>query len=261
MSDSDELALLHLLAQSSAGAASAPASLRERILHDARATSFTFLAAGEGIWLPGPVPGVSIKALFLESHDRLTTRLVRLSAGSSMPGPLIAGCRAQYVIEGSLRDAHASTAALAAGDFADERDLARPAGWVAEHDALVIEFAQRDGRSSPPELRRSGEATWHDAVPGGRVRALAGAHHSPREVLVLDMSPDSTLGGHEHHGVEEVFVLGGSCVIEGRHMDVGDYHRAASQSTHGETRALGLGCLLLVSVRDAARLAATAGAP
>lgn len=249
--ESDELlegALLPIISK----AATPPASLRARILAALRPQTFAFVMRNEGPWLPHADAPIAIKELLADSRDRLATRLIRFQSAGALPQPPLAGRRALYVVNGSIAQS-AERAPLGAGGFRDEYP-AQP--WSAAGGTLLLEFSEHVAGPARERTIAGADAAWFDALPGGRVRPLEGGDDGPRSFLVLSMSPGSTLPSHPHHGVEELYVLAGSCTLDGRTLSAGDYHRAAAQSTHPDTQTLDDGCEVLVVLRDPDRLAA-----
>lgn len=231
--------------------AAPPPSLRDRILAAAVPKTFAFVTQHEGPWLPSPDAPIAIKELLADSRDRLSTRLVRFREKGALPDPELAGRRAFYVLKGHVARSQ-SGESLGAGAFRDEYP---PQEWRAESGTLLIEFCEHVSAGNAALTLESAAAVWIDALPGGRVRPLEGGDDGPRSFLVLSMSPGSTLPSHPHTGVEELYVLSGSCTLDGRTLVAGDYHRAAAQSTHPDTHTLDDGCDVLVSLRDPDQLA------
>lgn len=232
-----------------------PASLRDRILAAARPQTFAFVMQHEGPWLPDPAAPVAVKELLADSRDRLSTRLVRFREEGMLPSPALAGRRAFYIVRGSVARDDAPES-IGAGGFRDEYPAQ---AWRASAGTLLIEYSEGVAVGEHAITQGGEVAPWVEALPGGRVRPLGGGHDGPRSFLVLSMSPGSTLPSHPHHGVEELYVLAGSCSLDGRTLSAGDYHRAASQSTHPDTYTLDDGCDVLVAVRDPDRLVRAEG--
>ncbi|MFN8574603.1 MAG: cupin domain-containing protein [Gemmatimonadaceae bacterium] len=245
-SDAEALALIaSAVAQQ---AAPPPATLRTRIMAQARERTLSYVASHAGIWLPVSA-GVDAKALYLDSADRATTRLLRLAPSTPLPDRPLVGSRGVYVLGGALGEGQD---VLTEGDFVEER---AESGWRAtDQGALVLEFGSTV-TGSDGVVRRVNDAKWIVPFPGARLRPLRGAHGAPDEAFVLDMAPRSSLADHDHSGLEELFVLRGSCLVEGQTMTEGDYHRAAA-GTHHHTTTTETGCQLIVVVRDLSRLAA-----
>jgi anti-sigma factor ChrR (cupin superfamily) len=112
--------------------------------------------------------------------------------------------------------------------------------------AAVVEVRETAGMDRG-RIVRAAEGRWLPYAPGIEVSPIA---HGGRDSLVaLRLTTGATLDDHEHDGVEELFVLSGSCVVERRPLREGDYHRANAGSEHAETQSGDDGCLLLVSLR------------
>jgi anti-sigma factor ChrR (cupin superfamily) len=228
-----------LLALTGASARQPPASLRDRVLRDTQPLSFVFIRREEGIWLP-PTAGVSIKALYLDSGDRWSTRLIRLQDGAPLPPPTLGGGRLVQVLEGELVTAeHVAKA----GDVVV--DLGKTTAYVASGDTWCLEQCDATVPSQPERHTRTAPHRWSALTAGIRVSAPC-----PRSrVILVDADPGATLPAHPHAGVEELFVLRGSCVVEGTLLEIGDYHRALPGSAHADTVAGASGCLLYTSLR------------
>jgi anti-sigma factor ChrR (cupin superfamily) len=98
---------------------------------------------------------------------------------------------------------------------------------------------------------RAGADGWRAVAPGTRVRPLAGGAGESVDLALLEMAPGGLLPEHEHGGLEEIFLLRGSCRAQGRCIRAGDYHRAGHGSEHEDTTT-DEGCLMLVVLRKAA---------
>lgn len=230
-----------LLAVMGAAAQPPPNTLRDRVLTASTPLPFAFVRAAQGIWLPVG-EGAHAKALFLDSRDRWSTRLVRLNDGVRLTPPALGGWCLMYVISGSLACAGE---VLGAGDMLTGADE-----WRAAGDTLVLEQCYSQLPTGSPQRMPASALSWQTATDGIRVAPVGLG--GPGIVLV-DAEPDAVLPEHTYEGVEELFVLRGSCVVEGEVMESGDYHRAIPGSTHHPTRAGSEGCLLLTALRiDAA---------
>lgn len=248
MSESDAEALALIAAAAAQHSTPPPSTLRARILTLAHERRLSYIARDAGLWLP-VAAGIEAKELFLDSADRATTRLIRLAPSAALPARTLPGGRAVFLLHGGLTN---NETRLVTGDFAE---VNAPLAWHATGDgALLLEY----GSVAPlveGAVRQQDDARWTTLFPGARMRSLRGSHGAAEELFVLDMEPESVLGDHDHTGLEELFVLGGSCVVEGQTMVEGDYHRAAA-GTHHQTTSTRTGCQLIVSVRDLSRLPA-----
>ena len=227
-------------------------SLRERVLSAGTAMRLVFLDRHQGIWLPHPDSAVAIKELFCDSRDRATTRLLRVARNEALPAAALQGTRTLLVISGRL---WGDAGVAETGDCVDEPGVG--SSWQAADDALVLDFSTVETNAAPARVQTANGATWVPYGDGIRVRPLSPPSNERRQLHLLSAEPNATLIEHEHAGVEELYVLQGSCTVEGRNMRLGDYHRAASGSSHDVTRTGADGCVLLCSVRA---LAAEPGA-
>lgn len=214
--------------------------LRERVLRAGTPQALTFLERGQGIWLPSADAPVATKELFCDSGDRLATRLVRLGHGVPLPAAALPGVRTVVVAQGALSGPVMSLETGDSMELVGERQ-----DWWARGDTIVLELGSAHSEVEPRD--EEGSAYWTEVGPGLRARLmLTGA----RELSVVDAEPNATLSEHEHAGIEELFVIRGSCEVQGRWMHVGDYHRAMPGSHHDITRAGSEGCVLVSSVRQ-----------
>lgn len=97
---------------------------------------------------------------------------------------------------------------------------------------------------------RVGEGTWKAIAPGARTKKLA--RDGGRVTFLLELDPHAVLPEHEHAGGEDSYVIRGSCRIGGLSLQHGDFHHADAQSVHGDVVASAEGCLLLITLEQAA---------
>lgn len=227
-----------------------PASLRERVMSAAVPAPFAFVMKDQGVWLESPDAPCAVKLLLVDSQDRIATRLIRFDAPSVVPPAMLGGRRTIVALHGTLQLASSGSLLAPEGVVDDDGSTALTVG----DSALLLEYSQRFSAEAPPSYMNRALVPGLPAVPDGLLFPLIGSLDSPRSLFVLAMRPNATLAEHEHHGVEELYVLAGSCEVEGRRMEAGDYHRAAHHSSHHPTITFEDGCELLVSVRDPDRL-------
>ena len=214
--------------------------LRERVLRAGTPQPLSFLDNDQGIWLPSADAPVATKELYCDSGDRLSTRLVRLRDGASLPPPALPGLRSIVIVRGALSSPVMSLATGDSMELVGERQ-----DWWAKGDTMVLELGWARVDDAVPADDDSGRY-WTEVGPGLRERLM---QTGVRELSVVDAEPNATLSEHEHAGVEELFVIRGSCEVQGRRMQVGDYHRAMPGSHHDITRAGSDGCVLVSSLR------------
>lgn len=228
-----------------------PRSLRDRIMSMAGALPFSFILREEGIWLPSPDAPVAVKELYRDSGDRLTTRLIRARGGESLPQVPLGGRRRWYVVGGAIASPSWSEPCTS-GDAVIDADTSLVA--TAVDDAVVLEFTRGDaavgGEWHGPASGDVVRAGAHDWLPyAAGIEVLPIAHGGRDSLVALRLTTGASLDDHKHDGVEELFVLSGSCVVERRPLRAGDYHRANAGSEHAQTESGDEGCLLLVSLR------------
>jgi hypothetical protein len=264
---SDDSAARELLALATAGVALAdltserivpvmpPPGLRSRLLDRIRQEQrFQFVRADEGQWTPTDGdPAAREKLLYQGPRPGDRTRLLRLRQGDVQAALADAHDPALLVVDGELCRGDTR---CTPGDFAQATPGDAPT-WMAATPATVL-VVERGGAEVPDAVPRrrvpvvpAGREGWRPIAAGTRVRPLAGGPGESVDLMLLEMDAGGLLPDHEHGGLEEIFLLRGSCRCQGRSLSVGDYHRAAHGSEHEETTT-DEGCLMLVVLRKAA---------
>jgi anti-sigma factor ChrR (cupin superfamily) len=86
---------------------------------------------------------------------------------------------------------------------------------------------------------RSPEVPWQDtALPGMQWRPLASPRFDDRTMSIFRMKAGCTFPGHRHEGLEELYMLSGTLLVEGMRLNPGDYCCAELGSTHSPVVAL-----------------------
>jgi anti-sigma factor ChrR (cupin superfamily) len=81
----------------------------------------------------------------------------------------------------------------------------------------------------------AGAGGWRQtAIPGLRVKVLAMNQAEGYRVMLVDLPPGGKLPRHRHTGVEQIYLLSGDLVTEGRHLGPGDFLRAEGGTLHDE---------------------------
>lgn len=235
----DDPSLPEVLAAMGASERMPPPALRARVLGGIAPPPFTFARAHEGLWLACGPGGAEARMLFMDSGDRWITQLVRLPVAAALPAHSLGGARHLLVLAGTLASA---AGILGAGGMVDE-GAEGAATWRATEPAEVL-VQERADAGAMEATTRLPAMSWTPVGPGLRVSARPAAG-----VTLVEAEAGAELPPHAHDGIEELFVLSGSCTVEGQPMHVGDYHRAMAGSRHGVTTAGGEGCLLYTSLR------------
>lgn len=82
--------------------------------HTAPDVGLTFVRAREGGWRPGPVPGVEVRRLHTDRVRDVFTGVVRMAAGTRLPGRRHIRAEQRYMLSG---EAQVAGSALEAGDY------------------------------------------------------------------------------------------------------------------------------------------------
>ncbi len=227
------------------------AGLRERLLARVREERFQFLLGDAGVWLPlAATPGGHAKTLYQGRARGERTRLLRLPAAAAA-GPELRDAvdPAVVVVDGTLEGADGES--LAAGDIV-QPTAGEAATWRAS-TACTLLVVERGGAPGARRARRLRVDTpgWRPLAPGTEILPVAAGRDETTDVLLLRMAAGGLLPEHEHAGLEEIFLLDGSCHCQGTRLVAGDYHRAGGGSEHHDTTT-DEGCLMLVVLRKAA---------
>jgi predicted ChrR family anti-sigma factor len=94
--------------------------------------------ASEGVWRKCPVPGVSMRVLFVDRESGRFTALVRMEAGASFPSHAHAGPEESVVLEGDLRGADG---VLGPGDYWRAPAGSRHGVQTSEQGCLLLTTA------------------------------------------------------------------------------------------------------------------------
>jgi anti-sigma factor ChrR (cupin superfamily) len=99
--------------------AAPPAGLRARVLAAAAVPGRYAVMAGDGAWLPTPLPGIDVKVLAIDHLRGSATMLIRGAPGAVYPSHRHSGPEECYVLRGSIMQ---DGRTFHAGDFihADE---------------------------------------------------------------------------------------------------------------------------------------------
>jgi anti-sigma factor ChrR (cupin superfamily) len=86
---------------------------------------------------------------------------------------------------------------------------------------------------------RAPEVPWLDTkLPGMQWRPLSSPRFDDRNMSIFRMKAGCTFPGHRHEGLEELYMLSGTLLVEGMRLNPGDYCRAELGSTHSPLVAL-----------------------
>jgi quercetin dioxygenase-like cupin family protein len=228
--------------------------VRARLLERIRQEQFQFVRRHEGAWVPLPAtPGGHAKTLYAGPHLGEVTRLLRLPIADTLPELAEASDPAIVVVDGEL---------WGDGESFGPGEIVQPAGAESavrswRTPGCTVLLVERGTPSATPRARRRlprlhvDAPGWRPLTPGTEVLPVAAGRDEETDVMLLRMAAGGVLPDHEHAGVEEIFLLRGSCDCEGTRLVAGDYHRAAGGSEHHETTT-DEGCLMLVVLRKAA---------
>jgi len=138
------------------------------------------------------------------------------------------------------------------GEMAGNEDILCPPAPLWERIARRI---VAEGRGDAlPEPTVVNEPDWADAAPGISYQILTRDVENERVGMLVRLAPRAAYPPHIHAGVEELYVLHGELIIDGRALYPGAYHRAepgtGDQHVWSEN---GCTCVLLTSSKDILR--------
>lgn len=114
----------------------------------------------------------------------------------------------------------------------------------------MVEESQTPQARTPTDspgstLIRSSDDLWNEVIPGLWVKILYFDQEQGRATALARMEPGCNYLPHRHTKPEEMYVLEGTCLVDGELLQPGDYHRAETGSIHYETSTEN-GCVMLV---------------
>lgn len=209
---------------------------------------FTVQRSGDGTWEPAPNASVATRSLNVALGDRATTRLVRLAAGHALPSPFLQGTRTLYVVAGVV---HSAAGTLEQGDFVEE---ARPLQeWRARLPSTLIECNNTVSGDAVLSLLPANRSVWRLSSQGLRTSVLSESSRAGATYSVIRADPDAAIPLSTGDAAEEIFVLQGSCVLEGENLEAGDYYRAHNTARRSTAHAGPDGCLAFFAIRESRR--------
>ena len=214
--------------------------------------AYLYLSVEEIPWETAAAPPGELKRIFEDPDDRMETRLVRYDEGGETSGePSLLG-REVIVVEG---DFEADGERLGKCDF--HRAVGASVTGRTERGCVLFtvrENARDAGTGEAPDVGTLAQAvnvrwaddSWADLGHGTRVKRLAHDAAHRVEVSFVHMDAGATFPPHRHAGAEELLVLEGDCLCQGRRLGPGEYHRSAAGTEHEENRSEGGAEIIMV---------------
>ena len=93
------------------------------------------------------------------------------------------------------------------------------------------------------------ELPWVQLGPGIRLKFLHGDLSQSVRTLLVEMGPNLLFPRHDHHGIEDLYLISGDAWVGDIPMRAGDYCRAPDGTTHDTVRSGASGALAVVVQR------------
>jgi anti-sigma factor ChrR (cupin superfamily) len=237
------------------------AELRRRLLAGVPATPVDetplVVRAGDDGWMPGPIPGMTVRPLFRDAAGQRSTQLVRVTPGVTYPTHRHADTEEIYLLDGDLL---VNGEVLATGDYCAalagsvHEEIATHTGCAfistsSERDVLVAE----QGTATPGLVFvRAAERTWQPAAERVEMMPIFSPPGPGLTTALVRMLPGATLPAHRHASVEQCYMIAGERQVGGDVLRAGDYWRAEAGTLHAaSTSAAGCTYLLVASRAEA----------
>ncbi|MCC7373109.1 MAG: cupin domain-containing protein [Verrucomicrobiales bacterium] len=88
-------------------------------------------------------------------------------------------------------------------------------------------------------------------LPGSRFKLISSGEHQSYIMLMIELAPGAGYPEHDHFGVEDMYILTGDLLSEGRLLGPGDSLHAEPGSHHHELRSINGCTALMVLPREA----------
>lgn len=142
---------------------------------------------------------------------------------------------------------HSAAGTLEQGDFVEEgRGLQE---WRARLPSTLIECSNASSGDAMLSLVSANHSVWQLTASGVRTSTLSLAPRIGAKFQAIRAEPDGVIPSSGEDGVEELFILQGSCLVTGENLEAGDYHRTATRATRPDARVGPEGCTMFRAVR------------
>ena len=132
-------------------------------------------------------------------------------------------------------------------------DVLRPSRLVQERLAQRVAADTGEKPFLPPPHSWV-EPRWDEVAPGISCKLLATDRANDRTTMLVRLAPGTEYPPHTHAGIEELHLLDGELMIDGRKLYPGDYNRAEpGSSDHRVWSKTGCTCVLVTSPGDVLR--------
>ena len=92
---------------------------------------------------------------------------------------------------------------------------------------------------------------WQDTpVPGFRTKLLSSGPGPDHQIMLVSLESGATVPAHDHAATEQLYILSGHLMTEGRMLGPGDFHRAEAGTHHYDSSSPD-GCVALLILSPA----------
>jgi anti-sigma factor ChrR (cupin superfamily) len=185
-----------------------------------------------------------------DQHDQEHLDLVFLHALRALPASEIPVVEAQLSRCAECRQEIETLRPIIQSFISWPADVLRPSVPLWERVAQrIAEETGKPAVSSLPQVPSQPE--WEEPALGISCQLLATDTEKGRISMLVRLAPGAEYPPHRHAGVEELYLLHGELMIDGKKLYPGDYIRAEAETVdHRVWTETGCTCVLLTSTKD-----------
>jgi anti-sigma factor ChrR (cupin superfamily) len=101
----------------------------------------------------------------------------------------------------------------------------------------------------PSYFARAAQLPWTPIAEGVELKVLHQDAAAGTRTLLIRMAPNRPFPPHDHHAIEDLFLIEGDAWVGDVHMNAGEYCRAEAGSAHNDVRSGAAGALAFVVSR------------